>query len=110
MIKDLLTKKPYDIKKIPSFQSIALFTFFALYGPIIILIVYSFNSSPSLGMFESFSFKWYVTAWNNEKVQEAAIRSLVLAAIAASIATVAATMAALPQPEQKSLKELHLYT
>ena len=74
MFKNILFNRPFEIKRIPGFQSLALFTFACLYGPILILIVYSFNSSSSLGVFESFSFRWYVAAWENEKVQEAALR------------------------------------
>ena len=66
MARGSLFSGPVEIKRIPSFQSIALFTFVGLYGPIIILITYSFNSSASLGVFESFSFQWYDTARENE--------------------------------------------
>ena len=82
MFKALLSNKRFDVKAVPGFQGMALLTFICLYAPIIIVIMYSFNSSPSLGVFESFSLKWYLMAWNNEKVQDAAIRSLILAAVA----------------------------
>ena len=108
MAKISLFNRPFEIKRIPSFQSIALFTFVGLYGPIIILITYSFNSSASLGVFESFSFQWYVTAWENEKVQEAAFRSLYLAATAATIATIAATMAALATTRTRKFRGMTL--
>ena len=104
MFKALLLKKRFDVKAVPGFQSMALLTFICLYAPIIIVIMYSFNSSPSLGVFESFSLKWYLMAWNNEKVQDAAIRSLILAAVAATIATIAATMAALATTRTKHFK------
>ena len=78
MFKSKFFNRPFEVKKIPGFQSIALLTFVCLYGPILILIAYSFNSSTSLGVFESFSFRWYVTAWENEKVQEAALRQFIL--------------------------------
>ena len=61
-----------------------------------------------MGVFESFSFQWYVTAWENEKVQEAAFRSLYLAAIAATIATIAATMAALATTRTKKFRGMTL--
>ncbi len=104
MFKNILFNRPFEIKRIPGFQSLALFTFACLYGPILILIVYSFNSSSSLGVFESFSFRWYVAAWENEKVQEAALRSIYLATIAATIATTAATMAALATTRTKKFR------
>ena len=46
-------------------------------------------------MWQGLSLRWFVAAFNNSAVQEAAMRSLVIAVIAASVATVAATMAAL---------------
>jgi len=97
-------QRPFSIKKVPGFTSIALFTFAALYAPIILLIVYSFNEGTSLAIWEGFSLKWYKLAWSNEAVQEAAVRSLFLAVTAASVATAAATMAGLATTRTKPFK------
>jgi spermidine/putrescine transport system permease protein len=52
-----------------------------------------------------------VRAWNNTAVQEAAIRSLILATVAATLATTAATMAALATTRTKKFKgQLIIYT
>lgn len=85
----------YSVRSLPGFAIIAIFTFFALYAPILILVTYSFNAGTSLAIWEGFSLRWYYQAAANTAVQDAAIRSLYLAFCAASIATVAATMAAL---------------
>ena len=85
----------FSIRRIPGFATLAIFTFFALYAPVIILVTYSFNKGKSLAIWEGFSLKWYEAAWANEAVQDAAVRSLILATSAATIATIAATMAAL---------------
>lgn len=85
----------YSVRTLPGFAVVAIFTFFALYAPMLILVVYSFNAGTSLAIWEGFSFRWYIQAANNEQVVDAALRSLLLASVAASIATVAATMAAL---------------
>ena len=87
--------KRFSIRRIPGFATLAIFTFFALYAPVIILVTYSFNKGKSLAIWEGFSLKWYEAAWANEAVQDAAVRSLILATSAATIATIAATMAAL---------------
>ena len=87
--------RQFSIKRIPGFATLAIFTFVALYAPVIILVTYSFNEGTSLALWEGFSLKWYAQAVRNEAVQEAAVRSLILATVAASIATAAATMAAL---------------
>ena len=87
--------KPFAIRKLPGFTTIAIICFFLLYAPLLPLVVYSFNAGVSLAFWEGFSFRWYVAAWQNEQVQDATIRSLYLAAAASVSATVLATMAAL---------------
>jgi spermidine/putrescine transport system permease protein len=87
--------KPFDVRRLPGFGLVALFTFFLLYLPIAVLVVYAFNSGDSVAVWEGFSLRWFQTAWSNEVVQDAAWRSFYVAAIAATIATVAATFAAI---------------
>ena len=88
-------QKPFSIKKQPGFGFIAIACFVMLYAPILILIVYSFNIGENIAVWEGFSLQWYVSAWHNEAVQDAAMRSLILALQASIYATVLATMAAL---------------
>ena len=85
----------FDVKRQWGFATIAMVCFFLLYLPIVTLVIFAFNAGSSLAVWEGVSFKWFVAAWNNSAVQEAAIRSLVIAVFAATIATAAATMAAL---------------
>jgi spermidine/putrescine transport system permease protein len=85
----------FDIRSQPGFGTIAMFTFALLYLPIITLVVYAFNASESLTVWGGFSLRWFNDAWQNEAVKDAAWRSLVIAAFAATIATVVATMAAI---------------
>ncbi|MEO0681117.1 MAG: ABC transporter permease [Pseudomonadota bacterium] len=85
----------WSVRTLPGFGVVAAFTLFALYAPIAILVIYSFNEGTSLAIWEGFSLRWYAQAWENEAVQSAALRSLTLAGVAASVATAAATMAAL---------------
>lgn len=87
--------KGFSVKKLPGFPVVATFTFIALYAPIFILVVYSFNASTSLASWDGFSLRWYKQAFGNEDVQDAAIRSLYLAFVASGVATTFATMAAL---------------
>ncbi|MCP5071685.1 MAG: ABC transporter permease [Rhodobacteraceae bacterium] len=87
--------KGYSVRTLPGFSVVAMFTMVALYAPIAILVIYSFNEGTSLSIWEGFSLRWYRQAAANEAVQSAALRSLFLALSAASVATVAATMAAL---------------
>ena len=60
-----------------------------------ILVVYSFNGGEDLAHWGGFSLQWFGKAWANDQVKDSTLRSLWLAAVAALIATVVATMAAL---------------
>ena len=94
-MKGAADRKPFSVKRQPGFRFIALACFLMLYAPILILIVYSFNEGMNIAVWEGFSLQWYVSAWHNQAVQDATIRSLILALQAAGYSTVLATMAAL---------------
>lgn len=85
----------FSVYKLPGFTFIAGVCFLMLYAPIFILVGYSFNSGTSLALWEGFSIRWYFSAWDNTKVQEATLLSLAIALQAAFYSTVLATMAAL---------------
>ncbi|MEM7497725.1 MAG: ABC transporter permease [Pseudomonadota bacterium] len=85
----------FSPKRQRGFATVAIICFVLLYAPIVTLVLYSFNAGSNLALWEGFSFRWYVAAWENEKVQEAAIRSLVVAFWAALLGTALATLAAL---------------
>jgi spermidine/putrescine transport system permease protein len=89
------TSRAFDIRSQPGFSFIALFCFFALYLPIAVLVVYAFNAGTSVAVWEGFSLRWFQSAWQNEHVQEASLRSLLIATVAATLASAAATMAAI---------------
>ena len=95
MAEAAVKRKLFSIYKLPGFTFIAVSCFLMLYAPIVILVVYSFNSGSSLALWEGVSWRWYYAAWENEAVQEATILSLVIALQASLYSTVLATMAAL---------------
>lgn len=64
-----------------------------LYGPIVSLIVYSFNASRLVTVWAGFSTHWYGELMQNEAIKEAAATSLEIAVIAASGAAVLGTAA-----------------
>ena len=90
-----IRRRSFVIKRMPGFTLLALACFFALYMPLAPLVVYSFNEGNNIALWEGFSLRWYQAAWENQLVQSAAIRSIVVATIASIIATVLATMVAL---------------
>ena len=90
-----IRRRSFVIKRMPGFTLLALACFFALYMPLAPLVVYSLNEGNNIALWEGFSLRWYQAAWENQLVQSAAIRSIVIATIASIIATVLATMVAL---------------
>jgi spermidine/putrescine transport system permease protein len=86
---------PFVINRMPGFGMTAMAVFFMLYAPIALLVIYSFNERDSLAVWGGFSLRWYEAAWANREIKEAAFRSLWLAGVAATIATAAATLAAI---------------
>ena len=77
----------FAVRKQWGFTPIAIICFVLLYLPVILLVIYSFNAGTSVAIWEGFSLQWYRSAWANEQVQEATVRSLVLAFWASLVAT-----------------------
>ena len=99
-----MAKRGFDVRRQPGFTTIAFVCFAMLYLPIVLLVVYSFNAGESIAVWEGFSLRWYVSAWENEKVQGATIRSLIIALSASVIATSAAVLAAMATTRVKPWK------
>lgn len=68
--------------------------FLFLYAPMLVMLVYSFNSSASTVVFSSFSTRWYQALLQNSEVMNALKNTLILAVSSALIATVIGTVAA----------------
>ncbi len=103
--------KPFSVRHLPGFTAIAVACFFMLYAPIMVLVGYSFNAGTSLALWEGFSWQWYYSAWQNDKVQEATILSVIVALQAAFYATALATMAALGTTRTRKFKgQTTIYT
>jgi spermidine/putrescine transport system permease protein len=98
--------KGFSIRSMPGFTAIAIATFVFLYLPILTMAAYAFNSGQSIASWEGFSLRWFAAAWENEDVKDAATRSMQIAVIAASIATVCATMAAIATTRTKPYRGL----
>ena len=65
-----------------------------LFAPIIVMMLFSFNSTRSTAVFSGFSFKWYGELFRDEKAGEALLNTLKLAVLSSVIATVLGTLAA----------------
>ncbi len=79
--------------KIPSKIYTALIFIF-LYAPIAVMILFSFNSTNSTGLFAGFSLKWYRVLLGDKNIMKALTNTLVLAIASAGISTVVGTAAA----------------
>lgn len=66
-----------------------------LYLPILLLIIYSFNESKLVTVWAGFSTKWYGELLDNQGLMDAAWVTIRVGLLAASIATVLGTLAAL---------------
>jgi spermidine/putrescine transport system permease protein len=93
--------KGFAVRRQPGFAAIAIFCFILLYLPIATLVVYSFNAGTSIAIWEGFSWRWYQAAWHNDQVQDVSLRSLLIAAVAAFVSSICATMAALATTRTK---------
>jgi spermidine/putrescine transport system permease protein len=72
-----------------------------LYGPIVILVLLSFNRSKYSSIWEGFSWKWYVALWNDRQMLECMRISLIVAGLATGIATAVGVLAALAMSRGK---------
>ncbi len=65
-----------------------------LYMPIFVMIAFSFNESKSRTVWTGFTLKWYVDLFRNEAIIKAFFTTLLVAVLAATIATALGTLAA----------------
>ena len=68
--------------------------FFFLYLPIMVLIVYSFNSSSMNILFENFTFNWYIDLFKNNDLIMSFVNTMIVAVISTVISTIIGTISA----------------
>ena len=69
--------------------------FLFLYAPIVLLIIFSFNSGNSSVVWQGFSLKWYSELFQDRLIMQSVYTTLLVSALATAIATVAGTFAAI---------------
>ena len=90
--------RAFDPRRYTGFFAITLACLFILYAPLIVVAVYSFNDSLSITRFDTVSLRWYNEIFfgvEAGKFRTAAWNSFTIAIIAATVATVIATAAAI---------------
>lgn len=75
-----------------------------LYAPIVVMIVYSFNSKKSRTDFGGFSFRWYAELFQDEIILKSLYISLLVALLSAVIATLIGTLASVGIHSMKGFK------
>jgi spermidine/putrescine transport system permease protein len=85
------------VKKKPRLPSrlLLVLIFLFLYAPIAILIVFSFNSSKSRTVWSGFTLDWYSQLFHDSTIMSSLTTTLTVSILAALIATVAGTFAAI---------------
>ncbi len=68
--------------------------YIVLYAPIFVLIVFSFNDGKRSGRWQGFTFKWYGELFKDTMIMKALYYTVIIAALAAIIATIIGTFAA----------------
>ncbi len=81
------------INYLKKFYLVLIFIF--LYAPIVVLMIFSFNDSKSRAVWSGFTFKWYISLFENEQIMNALYTTLIIAVLASLIATVLGTFAAI---------------
>jgi len=80
-------------RKLRTLWLVLVFAF--LYLPIVVVIVYSFNDATYSTAWRGFTWKWYERLAANGPLMDAALRTLAVAVVSATAATVLGTLAAL---------------
>ena len=81
------------MKRSPLLAALTLFGFIFLYAPIVSLVVFSFNENKLVTVWSGFSTKWYVELFQNDQLIDAALLSLQIAAVSATLSLVLGTLA-----------------
>lgn len=73
-----------------------------LYAPIVVMIIFSFNSSVSTSVFSGFSLRWYISLLHDEGTIKSLYNTLILAVSSSLIATLMGTAASVGINEMKN--------
>ncbi|WP_158811574.1 ABC transporter permease [Beijerinckia sp. L45] len=98
-----MSANPFDWRRMPFLRLASIAALLFLYAPLVVLMVYAFNSNKVALIWDGFSTQWFVKALGNTDLQRAAINSLIVAAVATPISTLLALPAALAFERGRSL-------
>ncbi|MET1027941.1 MAG: ABC transporter permease [Dongiaceae bacterium] len=87
--------RPFDWRYTPGLGQYTALILVFLYAPLLILVIYAFNSSSMITVWQGFSFRWFVQIAQNGDIRSAALNSLIIAVVAMIASTIIATAGAL---------------
>lgn len=90
--------------------SCLMFGFAFFYVPIISMIVFSFNKSRLATVWGGFSLQWYGKLFRNAQIMDAAVLSIEIALVSATIATILGTMAGIALARFKRFRGRTLFS
>lgn len=82
------------MKKASKYIYLAIVMIF-LYAPILVLVVFSFNTTKSHSVMSGFTFKWYEQLFRDRAIMTSLLNTLIVSVFASIISTVLGTFAAL---------------
>jgi spermidine/putrescine transport system permease protein len=90
-----MKRRTFEWRHTPGLSSFTAAILIFLYAPLLILVVYAFNASRMVTVWQGFSLQWFTAVANNGDIRNAAENSLIIAAAATIASTVIAIAGAL---------------
>ncbi len=87
--------RPFDWRRTPGLAPFTVAMLAFLYAPLVVLVVFAFNSSRMVTVWEGFSLQWFARIAENGDIRDAAVNSLIIAFAATIGSTLIGTAAAL---------------
>ena len=85
-------KKQKEFKPMSMLYACLVYTF--LYLPILVVIVFSFNTSKRNVVFEGFTFEWYVKMFENTQLMQSFYNTIIVAVVSTLLAVIIGTLCA----------------
>ncbi|TSD83624.1 ABC transporter permease [Mycobacterium sp. KBS0706] len=87
--------RPFDWRRTPGLAPYVALMVTFLYAPLLVLVVYAFNRSSMVTVWQGFSLRWFARVAQNDDIRNAALNSLVIAVVATIASTAIAVTGAL---------------
>jgi spermidine/putrescine transport system permease protein len=87
--------RPFTWRHTPGLSAFTGFILVFLYAPLLVLVIYAFNSNRLVTVWTGFSLNWFAVVANNQDIRRAAFNSIIIALVATVASTLIATAGAL---------------